>query len=85
MKTYELRLKGTKKNNTKDLSVIMHCENKGQAIALAFNFFEKGQTETVYGRESTGFNKISKWMPESENLKQYAGLYKVYTTSVICR
>jgi hypothetical protein len=85
MKTYELRLKGTKKNNTKDLSVIMHCENKNQAYSLAFYFFEKGQTNTIYGREATGFTTIHKWMPDAENLKRYAGLYKVYNTSVICK
>ena len=85
MRTYELKLKGTKKNGTTDLTVVMHCENKFQAFNLAYDFFQKGRTEVVYGREAVGFNTISKWMPDAENLKQYAKKYKVYSTSIICK
>lgn len=85
MKSYELKLKGTKKNGTADLTVVMNCENKSQAFNLAYDFFQKCRTDVVYGREAVGFNAISKWMPDAENLKKYAGKYKVYSTSIICK
>lgn len=82
MKTYIVKLKGTKKTNTQDIQVKMNCDSKGQAINLAYNFFQKGEINTVYGSIETGLSTIHRWMPEAEKMKKYAGKYIVYRTSV---
>lgn len=43
MKTYTITLKGTKKNNTKDLKTNIEANNKSQAFNIAYLFFEKGE------------------------------------------
>lgn len=85
MKTYIVKLKGTKKNNTKDIEVIMNCDNKGQAFNLAYGFFEKGETNTVFGTKERGLSTIHRWMPNAEDMKKFAGKYKVFTTSIVCK
>lgn len=85
MKTYIVKLKGTKKNNTKDLEVVMNCDSKSQALSLSYCFFEKGETNTVYGTKEKGLSTIHRWMPNAEDMKKFAGKYKVYNTSVICK
>lgn len=83
MKRYEIALKGTKKHTTSDITVEMFCDSKIQAFCLAYQFFQKAETEVKYGKD--GSERIGKWMPDAENLKKYAGKYKVYRTSVICK
>ncbi|MFA5158628.1 MAG: hypothetical protein WC451_05600 [Patescibacteria group bacterium] len=85
IKTYTLKLKGTKGNNTPDITVILKCNNKSQAFNFAYDFFEKGETNIVYGTIKKGLSTIHRWMPDAENLKKYAGKYKVYKTSIICK
>ena len=82
MKTYTVNLKGTKKNNTKDISVKMICDSKMQAYNLAYMFFQKGEQNTVFGTEEKGLSTIHRWMPDAEKLRQFAGKYKVFTSSV---
>lgn len=85
MKNYLVKLKGTKKNNTQDIEVKMNCDNKGQCFNLAYAFFEKGETNTVYGTKERGLSTIHRWMPNAEEMKKFAGKYKVNSTSVICK
>lgn len=85
MKTYEIRLKGTKKSNTEDITIIMNADSKSQAFNLAYGFFEKGETNTVFGTPERGLATIHKWLPNADDLKKYAGKYKVHSTSVICK
>lgn len=82
MNTYTITLKGTKKNNTPDITTLMHCDNKAQAFNLAYTFFQKGDANVVYGTKATGLRTIHAFMPDAENLRKYAGKYKVYSTSV---
>lgn len=82
MKKYILTLKGTKKNKTQDIKVIMNCNNKAQAFNLAYSFFEKGETNTVYGTEKTGLYTIHKFVPNADDLRKFAGKYKVYRSSI---
>lgn len=84
MKTYTVKLKGTKKNNTQDVQVTMICDTKSQCFNFAYSFFQKGETNIVYGTEIRGLSTIHRWMPDTENLKKYAGKYNVYRTSIIC-
>lgn len=84
MKTYTIKLTGTKKNNTSDLTVTINADSKSQAFNFAYGFFEKGETNTVFGTLERGLSTIHRWMPDAENLKKYAGKYKVYRTSVFC-
>ena len=82
MKQYILNLKGTKKNNTEDIQVIMNCNNKHQAFNLAYEFFEKGKTNTIYRTEKTGLCTIHKFIPNADELRKFAGKYKVYISSI---
>lgn len=84
MKNYIVKLKGTKKNNTQDIVVKMQCSNKSQCFNLAYTFFEKGETNNVYGTLERGLSTIHRWMPNAEELKQFAGKYKVYSSSICC-
>lgn len=84
MKKYQINLKGSKKNNTNDLSLIMLCSNKSQAFNLAYRFFQVGDTNVVYGTEKTGLSTIHQWMPNAEEMKKYAGKYNVFSTSIKC-
>lgn len=54
MNQYILNLKGTKKNNTEDIQVMMNCKNKYQAFCLAYDFFVKGEINKIYGTTITG-------------------------------
>lgn len=83
MKQYILNLKGTKKNNTEDIQVIMNCNNKHQAFNLAYEFFEKGKTNTIYGSEKTGLFTIHKFIPNADELRNVAGKYKVYKSAIV--
>lgn len=82
MKQYILNLKGTKKNNTEDIQVIINCRNKYQAFNLAYDFFQRGETNQVYGTVSTGLCTIHKFIPNADELRQFAGKYKVYNSSI---
>ena len=82
MSTYTITLKGTKKNNTSDIVVVMHADNKVQCFNLAYTFFEKGDTDVVYGRKATGLRTIHAFMPDADQLRKYAGKYKVTHTSI---
>lgn len=83
MKTYILKLKGTKKHNTQDIEVSMSCDSKRQCFNLAYGFFKKGDTNTVFGTKETGLSTIHRWLPNAEELKQYAGKYNVFKSSII--
>jgi hypothetical protein len=82
MKNYTINLKGTKSKGTKDLKVNINCDNKSQAFYLAYSFFQKAETDIVYGKKETGLATIHKWLPNADDLKQYAGKYIVYKTSI---
>jgi hypothetical protein len=83
MKTYTLKLKGTKKNNTPDLTVTIKGENKGQAFNWAYKFFECAEFVKPY--YATGLKKMCEgtafFVPESENMMHLAGKYKVHRSS----
>ena len=82
MNQYILNLKGTKKNNTEDIQVMMNCRNKYQAFNLAYEFFQKGKTDTIYRTEKKGFCTINKFIPNADDLRQFVGKYKVYQSSI---
>lgn len=82
MKTYIVELKGTKKNNTENISVVMNCDNKNQAFNLAYCFFKKGETNTVYGTLERGLCTIHRWIPNAEEMRKFAGKYEVRLSSV---
>ena len=84
MKNYLLKLKGSKKNNTQDLEIIMVCENKRQCIGLAWQFFQQGEIDVVYGSKETGLATIHKWLPNADGFRHLAGKYKVCDNSVTC-
>lgn len=72
MKTYTLKLKGTKKNNTSDLEVELKAENKAQAFNFAYMFFEKGETVI----------KTDLFIPKAKKLKHLSGKYFVPRSAV---
>ena len=82
MKQYILNLKGAKKKNTEDIQVMMNCKNKYQAFNLAYVFFEKGETDRVYGTNDTGLFTIHKFIPNADELKKFAGKYKVFKSYI---
>jgi hypothetical protein len=85
MKTYTLKLKGTKKNQTHDLTIKIYGDNKSHAFAWAFDFFEKGIFMEPYFAE--GVKKITgteKFIPNASDIIHLAGKYNVPYTSVIC-
>ena len=82
MKTYTAHLKGTQKNSTYTIHVKINANNKGQAFNMAYHFFEKGETDTIFGTPATGLSTIGDWIPGAENMKHLAGKYKVHNTSI---
>ena len=84
MKKYTISLKGTKKQNTQDITATIICDNKSQAFNLAYEFFQKGDTNVIYGTTEKGLSTIHRWLVDAENMKKYAGKYNVYSTSIIC-
>ena len=73
MTAYKISLKGTKKENTQDLTVIITCNSKNQSFNLAYAFFQQGRTNVIYGTERTGLSTIHRWLNNAENLREYAG------------
>ena len=49
---------------------------------MAYHFFEKGETNTVFGTIENGLSTIHQWIPKCEELKHLAGKYKVHSTSI---
>jgi len=75
MKTYILKLKGTKKNNTPDLEVEVIAENKGQAFNFAYGFFQSGD----YNSSSAN---IDLWIPKAKKLSKLSGKYFVPRSAI---
>ncbi len=77
MKSYKLKLKGTNKNNTKDLDVIILGNNKSQAFSWAYNFFQKGRFVEPYF--ANGINEqcggTLEFIPNANELKELKGKY----------
>jgi hypothetical protein len=84
MKTYTLILKGTKKNNTETISVKILSKNKTQAFNFAYKFFEKGETNTIYGRKEVGFTTPNDWIVGANDMFHLAGKYKVHMSQINC-
>ena len=84
MKKYTIGLKGTKKQNTQDITATIICDSKRQAFNIAYTFFQKGNTNIVYGTFEKGLSTIHRWLIDAENMKKYAGKYNVYRASIIC-
>jgi len=84
MKTYQLRLKGTKKNNTNDLTIIIRGDNKAQAFTWAYWFFEKGEFTHPYF--ASGINRMSggtlEFIPEADKMMHLAGKFFVPRTAI---
>lgn len=87
MKTYTLKLKGTKKNKTSDLTVEILGDNKNQALAWAYYFFEKGEFTEPYF--ASGANRMcggtADFIPGVEKLMDLKGKYFVPRTSIKCK
>ncbi len=84
MKTYNLTLNGTKKNNTQTITVEIFGVNKSQAFNMAYTFFEKGEINNIFGGKETGLSTIHQWIPQAANLISLAGKYKVQMTKLKC-
>lgn len=84
MRTYLLKLKGTKKNNTQDISVHVYGDNKGQAFNYAYSFFEKGEFQEPYFAE--GINRQSggtaEFIPKYRDFENVKGKYFVPKTAL---
>ena len=84
MKTYTITLKGTKKNNTQDITVEVLGNNKSQAFNWAYNFFEKGEMTAPFFAK--GLNRKSggtlAFIPTANELMHLKGKYKVHHTSL---
>lgn len=82
MKEYRLKLKGTKKHGTNDITVIVRGENKGQAFSFAYNFFETGEySSTTEWQAKSGLCRVIDFIPDAKNLDNLRGKYKVYYSS----
>ena len=83
MKNYTVELRGTKKNNTKDISVTVLANSKPMAFNMAYHFFQEGLTNTYFG-QAPKLTVIEDYIPEilTKNLYSLAGKYKVHHTSV---
>lgn len=75
MKSYILKLKGTKKNNTSDLEVEVKGDNKGQAFNFAYGFFQSGE----YNSSSAN---IDPWIPKAKKLSKLSGKYFVPRSAI---
>lgn len=84
MKAYKLQLRGTRKNNTKDITVIIFGENKNHALNYAYRFFELGEFVAPYfanglGRDVPG---TAGHIENVDNMMHLAGKYKVGMSSI---
>jgi hypothetical protein len=84
MKTYTLKLNGTKKNNTETITVEILANNKSQAFNMAYTFFQKGEINNIYGRKETGLSTIHQWIPKAAQLVHLAGKYTVQMSKIEC-
>jgi len=76
MKTYTITLKGTKKNNTQDITVEVLSNNIPQAFNWLYTFFEKGEFRQDY-KGNDGIYSIEKFIPNAKELIHLKGLYFV--------
>lgn len=83
MKTYTVKLKGTKKNNTPDLEVKVIAETKSQAFNFAYGFFQTGEfdknTNSIEGNWV-----ITDFIPSASHFNDFRGKYFVPRTAVNC-
>lgn len=86
MKQYQLKLKGTKKQSTPDLTLTIFGDNKSQAFNWAWQFFQKGEFKEPFF--ASGLNKMCggtvEFIPNARELMNLAGKYFVPTTAVTC-
>ncbi|MGG7036949.1 MAG: hypothetical protein ACI7YS_17405 [Flavobacterium sp.] len=83
MKKYTLKLKGTKKNQTEDLTIEIFGQNKSQAYSWAYSFFEKGEFTNPYYAKGTGqWSGTEKFIPNASQMMDLAGKYFVPRTAV---
>lgn len=82
MKNYSIKLKGTKKHSTQDIEVTMTCDSKSQCFNLAYQFFERAETNVIYGTKEKGLSTIHRWLHNAEDCKKYAGKYKVFMSQI---
>lgn len=74
MKTYSLKLKGTKKNNTQDVTVKVLGNNKSQAFNFAYQYFEKGESHP----------NVADFIPSLAEFTDLKGKYFVPRTALSC-
>lgn len=84
MKTYNVTLKGTKKNNTETITVKILAGNKPHAFNLAYGFFQKGEVNAVFGNAQLGFSTYSDYIFGANELSHLAGKYHVHMSQVKC-
>jgi hypothetical protein len=84
MKTYILKLKGTKKNKTQDLECHVYGNNKGHAFNWAYKFFEKGEFTEPYFAEGLkrDCRGTAEFIPKYREFMELKGKYKVFHTSL---
>lgn len=84
MKTYTLRLKGTKKNNTPDMEVKIFGDNKSQAFNYAYRFFELGEFISPYSANGLGLEVpgTAGHIEGVSKMMHLAGKYKVSIYSI---
>ena len=84
MKSYKLKLKGTKKHGTEDLTMVIKGENKSQAFTWAYQFFQQGEFKEPY--YAAGIKRMSggteEFIPGAKSMMRLAGKYKVPRTAV---
>lgn len=83
MKTYTLKLKGSKKQNTQDLIIKVKANNKGHAFSLAYYFFQRGEYQTSYELYNGDTWRLEDHIEGLANLMHLKGKYKVYSTSIV--
>lgn len=84
LKSYKLKLKGTKKHRTENLTLIIKGENKNQAFSWAYQFFQQGEFKEPY--YAAGIKRMSggteEFIPGAKSMMHLAGKYNVPRTAI---
>ena len=83
MRQYIVHMKGTKSRKTEDLAVRVLARSKTQAFGMAYNWFEEGRTDVVYGHDNDK-HTIERYIPNIQEYKDHAGKYKVHFSKLKC-
>lgn len=82
MKNFICNLKGTKKNKTENIEVLIKADTPGQAFKIAWFFFERGEIDMKIGGPALPNKNFKDFIVGAKSLEHLAGKYFVPRKSI---